>query len=69
MKKIIIAIDGVSSTGKSTLARMLSQYLQYKHINTGAMYRAVTLNALKNNWIDDSIGEKSIQSDLIIESV
>ena len=69
MKKIIIAIDGVSSTGKSTLARMLSQYLQYKHINTGAMYRAVTLNALKNNWIDDSIGEKSIQSDLIIDSV
>jgi len=69
MKKIIIAIDGVSSTGKSTLARMLSQYLEYKHINTGAMYRAVTLNALQNNWIDDSIGEKSIQSDLIIDSI
>ena len=53
-KKIIIAIDGYSSTGKTTLARMLSQYLDYKHINTGAMYRAVTLYAIRNNWIDIS---------------
>ena len=53
-KKIIIAIDGHSSTGKSTLAKMLSQHLGYKHINTGAMYRAVTLYALRKNWINTS---------------
>ena len=53
IKKIIIAIDGYSSTGKSTLAKMLSQYLGYKHINTGSMYRAVTLHAIRNYWIED----------------
>ncbi len=42
-RKIIIAIDGYSSCGKSTLARALSKRLQYVHIDTGAMYRAVTL--------------------------
>jgi cytidylate kinase len=50
-KKIIIAIDGYSSTGKSTLAKMLSKHLNYKHINTGSMYRAVTLYALRKNMI------------------
>ena len=49
--KIIIAIDGHSSTGKSTLASMLSKYLSYKHINTGLMYRAVTLNAIRKQFI------------------
>ena len=53
IRKIIIAIDGHSSTGKSTLAKMLSKHLMYKHINTGSMYRALTLHALRNNWIDD----------------
>ena len=42
INKIIIAIDGHSSTGKSTLAKMVAKELKYKHINTGAMYRAVT---------------------------
>ena len=51
-KKIIIAIDGFSSTGKSTLAKMLSKHLQYMHINTGSMYRAVTLNAIRHSWIE-----------------
>jgi len=50
-KKIIIAIDGYSSTGKSTLARMLAKHFLYKHINTGSMYRALTLHALRNGWI------------------
>ena len=68
INKIIIAIDGHSSTGKSTLAKMLSQYLMYKHINTGSMYRALTLNALRNNWIDDSRGLK-INKHKIIESI
>lgn len=48
-KKIIIAIDGHASTGKSTLARTLAQQLNYVYIDSGAMYRAVTLYAVKNN--------------------
>ncbi|MBP6624203.1 MAG: (d)CMP kinase [Chitinophagaceae bacterium] len=43
MKKIIIAIDGFSSTGKSTLARQLAYKLNYTYIDSGAMYRAITL--------------------------
>tara|TARA_Y100000766_G_C18837235_1_gene571110 strand:+ start:359 stop:1063 length:705 start_codon:yes stop_codon:yes gene_type:complete len=68
-KKIIIAIDGYSSTGKTTLAKTLSTHLNYQHINTGAMYRAVTLNALRKNWIIDSNGAKEIKKDLIIQSL
>jgi cytidylate kinase len=49
MKKIIIAIDGVSSTGKSTMAKDLAKELGYTYIDTGAMYRAVTLYSLQNN--------------------
>ena len=48
MKKIIIAIDGVSSTGKSTMAKDLAKELGYTYIDTGAMYRAVTLYSLQN---------------------
>ena len=68
-KKIIIAIDGYSSTGKTTLAKTLSTHLNYQHINTGAMYRAVTLNALRKNWIIDANGAKEIKKDLIIQSL
>ena len=50
-KKINIAIDGYSSCGKSTLAKALSKELNYVYIDTGAMYRAVTLHALRNNII------------------
>lgn len=53
MRKIIIAIDGHSSTGKSTLAFQLADYLSYNYIDTGSMYRAVTLFALQNNCIED----------------
>ena len=49
---LIIAIDGYSSSGKSTLAKDLAKELSYKYIDTGAMYRAVTLFALKNDIID-----------------
>ncbi|MBT8219104.1 MAG: (d)CMP kinase [Bacteroidia bacterium] len=49
MNKIIIAIDGSSSCGKSTLARTLARKLGYRFIDTGAMYRAVTLYILENN--------------------
>jgi len=52
MKKIIIAIDGYSSCGKSTLAKQIAQKLNYIYIDTGAMYRAVSLYAAQNNIID-----------------
>lgn len=48
-KKIIIAIDGFSSTGKSTVAKQLAKHLGYVYVDTGAMYRAVALFAMQNN--------------------
>lgn len=53
MKKITIAIDGFSSTGKSTLAKQLAKKLNYVYVDTGAMYRAVTLFAMRENFIKD----------------
>lgn len=47
--KIIITIDGFSSCGKSTLARQLAKKLNYTYIDSGAMYRAITLYFLRNN--------------------
>ncbi|WP_417358259.1 (d)CMP kinase [Flavobacterium sp.] len=52
-KKITIAIDGFSSTGKSTLAKQLARYLGYVYVDTGAMYRAVTLYAMQNGLIGE----------------
>lgn len=52
MKKITIAIDGHSSCGKSTMAKSLSKTLGYIYVDTGAMYRAVTLYALRNGLMD-----------------
>ena len=52
MKKITIAIDGFSSTGKSTLAKQLAKHLHYVYVDSGAMYRAVALYALQNNLIN-----------------
>ena len=49
--KIIIAIDGFSSTGKSTIAKQLAKTLNYIYVDTGAMYRAVTLYAMRHNYI------------------
>ncbi|HMO33320.1 MAG TPA: (d)CMP kinase [Lacibacter sp.] len=49
MKKIIIAIDGYSSCGKSTLARQLARELDYVYIDSGAMYRAITLYFLRHH--------------------
>ena len=51
-KKIIIAIDGYSSSGKSTMARALAAKIGYRYIDSGAMYRAVTLYALNHEMID-----------------
>ena len=53
MKKITIAIDGHSSSGKSTLAKDLARQIGYTYIDSGAMYRAVTLYAMENNLFND----------------
>ena len=46
-KNIIIAIDGYSSSGKSSMARALAKRIGYRYIDSGAMYRAVTLHAMR----------------------
>jgi len=51
LKKITIAIDGFSSTGKSTIAKQLANKLKYVYVDSGAMYRAVTLYAMRNEFI------------------
>ncbi|MCB0398901.1 MAG: (d)CMP kinase [Winogradskyella sp.] len=63
MKKIIIAIDGFSSTGKSTIAKQLAKQLNYIYVDTGAMYRAVTYFAMTNKLI----GEDFFYSEQLIE--
>ena len=59
MKKIIIAIDGYSSTGKSTLAKRLAKALDYIYVDTGAMYRAVTLYAIQEGYFGESEDDES----------
>ncbi len=54
MKKIIIAIDGYSSCGKSTMAKDLAHEINYIYVDTGAMYRSVTLFALRNKLFDSN---------------
>ncbi|WP_419212155.1 (d)CMP kinase [Maribacter sp. X9] len=53
MKKITIAVDGLSSTGKSTLAKQLAKKLHYIYVDSGAMYRAVTLYAMQEGFIEN----------------
>ena len=53
MKQIIVAIDGYSSCGKSTIAKQLAQYAGYRYIDTGAMYRAVALQAIRKGILSD----------------
>jgi cytidylate kinase len=65
MKKIIIAIDGYSSTGKSTIAKRLANALDYAFIDTGAMYRAVTLFALEHKLII----EKEVKEEDLVQSL
>ena len=64
-KKLIIAVDGHSSCGKSTLAKDIANYFNYKYIDTGAMYRAVTLYVIENNFLKDGkIDENTLKKDL-----
>ena len=62
MNKIIVAIDGFSSCGKSTIAKELARYAGYIYVDTGAMYRAVSLYAIRNGWITQTfINEEELQ--------
>lgn len=54
MRKITIAIDGFSSTGKSTLAKQIANHLGYVFVDTGAMYRAVTYFAMQHNFVSEN---------------
>jgi cytidylate kinase len=64
-KRLIIAIDGYSSCGKSTFAKSIAKMLNYIYIDSGAMYRAVTLYCLRKNFA----GSRGINIDAIIESL
>ena len=70
-KKITIAIDGFSSTGKSTLAKQLAKHLGYVYVDTGAMYRAVALFAMQNKLISvdsfDKIALINRLKDIVLE--
>lgn len=55
MKKITIAIDGYSSTGKSTIAKKLAKSLSYIYVDSGAMYRGVTYFAMQQGYIKDGV--------------
>jgi cytidylate kinase len=64
MRQIAIAIDGHSSTGKSTLARQLANALGYVYIDSGAMYRAVTLFAIENRLLEGDVDTNTLFSAL-----
>jgi cytidylate kinase len=64
-KKLVIAIDGYSSCGKSTLAKDLANSLHYIFIDSGAMYRAVTLYCLRQGWVKGD----SIEKEKIVEAL
>ncbi len=65
MRKIIVAIDGFSSCGKSTMAKELARQVGYIYVDTGAMYRAVSLFCLQNGWMtDDFIDEKALEIEI-----
>ncbi len=63
--KITIAIDGYSSTGKSTVAKQIAKALGYVYVDTGAMYRAVTYYALQNGFFD----QDKLNREKLIESI
>jgi len=65
MKKIIVAIDGFSSCGKSTMAKELAKETGYIYVDTGAMYRAVSLYAIRKGWITETdMDTKSIEANI-----
>ncbi len=70
-KKLIVAIDGPAGSGKSTTAKLLAQRLNYLYIDTGAMYRAVTLFAIRRNLLGnvDEITRLSSEMDIILNFI
>ncbi|MCQ2110568.1 MAG: (d)CMP kinase, partial [Bacteroidaceae bacterium] len=63
MKKIIVAIDGHSSCGKSTMAKALAAKVGYTYVDTGAMYRVVTLYSIRNGFFtEDGIDTEALKS-------
>lgn len=66
MKKITIAIDGHSSCGKSTMAKELARKLGYIYVDTGAMYRTVTLYAMRNDMFD---AEGEVKTDALLAAM
>jgi cytidylate kinase len=69
MKPLTIAIDGHSSTGKSTLAKQLAKALGYVYVDSGAMYRAVALNALRNGWVSKEAGAQASKINVHLEGL
>lgn len=68
MQKIIVAIDGFSSCGKSTMAKELAREAGYIYVDSGAMYRAVSLYCIRKGWLTDTgINEAALEKD--IESI
>lgn len=66
-KKIIVAIDGFSSTGKSTMAKHLAATVGYRYIDSGAMYRAVTLYAINDGNAD--VANHNVDTEAIVASL
>lgn len=65
MKRIIVAIDGHSSCGKSTMAKSLAAKVGYTYVDTGAMYRAVTLYSIRHGFFtENGIDEESLKKDI-----
>lgn len=65
MKKITIAIDGFSSCGKSTMSKELAKRIGYVYVDTGAMYRGVTLYCLRNNMIKgNEVDEEALKAEI-----
>jgi cytidylate kinase len=68
MKRIIVAIDGFSSCGKSTMAKKLSSEVGYIYVDSGAMYRAVSLFCIQNGWITET-GINTVELEKHIHSI
>ena len=69
MKKIIVAIDGYSSCGKSTMAKVLAKTVGYIYVDTGAMYRVATLYAMRNNMIQEVEGQKKVDEPALNQAI
>ena len=66
MKKIVVAIDGFSSCGKSTIAKQLAKEFGYIYVDTGAMYRAVSLFCIQKGWLTDNgtVNEEALKQNI-----